>query len=247
MALHGVDVSSYQPNWSPGANEDFVFIKASEGTSYRNPYGFGQAARARAHGLVVGWYHFLQHGNIDAQANHFVNTAGIQAGDLLVCDWEAQGCTNADKDEFIRAVKGLRPRSRVGLYCNTSWWKTIDKTSYCGDFLWIAAYGVPDPGIKHEHQFWQYSDKPIDQNHGYFGTRAALKAWAGGDPQTQHGAKPPAAPHRLWYPLDSGSWSHTKAGVAIARPSIAAETESTVAPAAAEDGGLGLEREAHHA
>lgn len=156
-----------------------------------------------------------------------------------------------------------------------------------------AAYGVPDPGIKHEHQFWQYSDKPIDQNHGYFDTRAALKAWAGGDPQSRHGTKPPSdgdaqtrylwtiatakgydgngrrrpdcdiaagrkiqgtidakkfddgryfctgtAPHRLWYPLDSGSWSHTKGGAAISRPTIAADTESTATPSPAEDGGL---------
>lgn len=180
MTLHGVDVSSHQPTWKPGSGDQFVFIKASEGTSYRNPDRTNQASRARKAGLVVGWYHFLHHGNIQAQADYFVATSGIQAGDLLVCDWEVAGCTTADKDQFIRAVMKARPSAVVGLYCNTNWWRTVDTTNYCGDFLWIAAYQSNKPDLDTAIRFWQYTDTPLDKNHGYFDTVADLELFATG-------------------------------------------------------------------
>lgn len=182
MTLHGVDVSSYQPDWSPTGDDDFVFIKGTEGTSYTNPYGPGQASRARAKGLQVGWYAFIHHGNIQAQADYFVQQIPSQAADLLVCDWEYAGCTTADKDQFIRAVKAARPGHKVGLYCNTNWWLNVDTSGYCGDFLWIAAYQSSPPNLKQAYKFWQYSDHPIDQNHGYFASLAELKSWAGEQP-----------------------------------------------------------------
>ena len=182
-SIHGEDVSSYQPNWSP-VNDDFVFIKASEGTGYRNPSRFGQASRARAAGLVVGWYHYMRPGNPLGQAAYFVATSGIQPGDLVACDWEYMvngrpAVTCAEKDEFLREVNRLRPKNKEGLYCNTWWWRAVDTTSYCGRFLWIAGpYRAASAGIQHPYLFWQYDDRPIDQNWGYFPTRAALKAWA---------------------------------------------------------------------
>ncbi|MFK0297339.1 GH25 family lysozyme, partial [Streptomyces sp. NPDC090442] len=59
MTVRGIDVSSYQPSTYNTNGRDFVFVKATEGTSYINPRQSAQAAQARRNGLVVGFYHFL--------------------------------------------------------------------------------------------------------------------------------------------------------------------------------------------
>jgi hypothetical protein len=83
-----------------------------------------------------------------------------------------------DKDAFLKAVQRLRPKNRVLLYTYTSYWHSHNSSGYVADGLWIAHYGVPRPNINVPYRFWQYSDKPIDQNHGYFASVAALRAWA---------------------------------------------------------------------
>lgn len=188
MAPTGVDISSYQPNWTP-TNEEFVFVKATEGTTYTNPYHDKHIKLARDAGLVVGHYHFLHHGSPAAQAKYFVNQSNVKAGDILVCDYEAVGCTNADKNQFMAEVKKLCPNNKVILYCNTSWWNGSDKK--CMDGLWIAypSATATKPPISDDWIFWQWSWKPIDKNRCKFSTKAKLKAWAHGDE-----AKPDPAP-----------------------------------------------------
>ncbi len=185
ITIHGVDVSSHQPGWKPAAEDEFVFIKATEGRTYVNNEMTGQTARARSRGLVVGFYHLLLPGNAKAQAAHFVEQANFKRGDLLVCDWEntAEGHPSVpDAAAFIAETKRRVPECRVGLYCNKSAWLTTKVKA--GDFLWLAAYmdahGVESPLLR----FWQYTDEPIDQNHGYFTDRAKLSAWALDTPPT---------------------------------------------------------------
>jgi hypothetical protein len=144
-----------------------------------------QTSHAREAGAVVGFYHFLWPGNIQAQAEYFVSKAPEKAGDILVVDWENTSsgtrATCAEKDAFIRAVKKLRPAARVLLYCNVSFWKTRDTTSYAGDGLWIADYVTAGkPRIEADWLIHQYTDEPIDTNTAAFASRAAMKAWASG-------------------------------------------------------------------
>ncbi|MEU6114743.1 GH25 family lysozyme [Streptomyces sp. NPDC047117] len=181
--LHGVDVSSYQPTYST-KGLDFVFIKATEGRSYINPHQSSQASRAREAGCVVGFYHFLWPGNIAAQARYFVEKCASRLGDVLIVDWERTSAgtyaSNAQKDQFIREVKALRPdRHQVLLYCNRDFWLNHDTTSYAGDGLWIADYvKAGHPRIKAKWRFHQYTDNPLDKNVGQFSSKAALKSWA---------------------------------------------------------------------
>jgi hypothetical protein len=185
MSVHGVDVSSHQPGWTPAPEDAFVFIKATEGRTYVNDEMTGQTARARSRGLVVGFYHFLLPGNTKAQAAHFVQQANFKRGDLLVCDWEDTGHGHPTVPEaaaFIAETKRLVPECRVGLYCNRSDW--LGTTVKAGDFLWLAAY-LDAHGVESSHlRFWQYSDHPIDQNTGYFPDQSALAAWALDTPTT---------------------------------------------------------------
>ncbi|MEU4091989.1 GH25 family lysozyme [Streptomyces sp. NPDC026673] len=193
MTVKGIDVSSYQTATFATAGLDFVFVKATEGTSYVNPRMTAQAAHARAGGLVVGFYHFLRPGDMKRQAAYFVQQAASVEGDPLFADWEDPGVSCHDKDVFLAEVKRLRGNThRVGLYCNQSYWTTRDTSSNAGDALWIADYvSAGHPRIKAAWKFHQYTDKPVDTNVGQFANRAALRAWARKAPAT-----PPAAPHQ---------------------------------------------------
>src|SRR3954452_4694376 len=95
-SVGGPDVASYQHpsgraiNWSSvyASGKRFVFVKATEGTSYRNPYFAGDWAGSHAAGLLHGAYHFarpnVRAGSAAAQARRFVATAGSarSKGDL---------------------------------------------------------------------------------------------------------------------------------------------------------------------
>jgi hypothetical protein len=185
VSVQGIDVASYQTATFDTDGLDFVFIKATEGTSYVNPKQTAQAAHARAAGCVVGFYHFLHPGDVAAQAAYFVERCASRAGDVLACDWEPTSsgtASNADKDAFIKAVKRLRPDHKVVLYCDVSRWTGVDKTSYAGDGLWIADPNHPagHPSIKAPWLFHQYGIRGTDRDLGNFTSRAALAVWAAG-------------------------------------------------------------------
>lgn len=180
--LHGVDVSSYQSSFDTDGI-DFVFIKATEGSSYVNPHLSAQVKRARDAECVVGFYHFLWPGNLTAQAEYFVSKAPEKAGDLLAVDWEVTGdgtrASNAEKDRFIREVKRLRPHHRVLLYCNRHFWLNYDTTSYAGDGLWIADFVTAGhPRIEAPWRIHQYADHPLDKDLAAFASRSAMRTWA---------------------------------------------------------------------
>ncbi|MDO0925632.1 GH25 family lysozyme [Streptomyces sp. TG1A-8] len=181
--LHGIDISAYQSSSYDTDGISFVFIKATEGRSYINPKLSAQTKRARDAGLVVGFYHFLWPGHISAQAEYFVAHAPEKAGDLLVVDWETTSegthASNAEKDQFIRKVKELRPHNRVLLYANRNYWLNVDTTSYAGDGLWIADYvSAGNPRIKARWRFHQYTSDPHDKDVADFASKAALREWA---------------------------------------------------------------------
>jgi GH25 family lysozyme M1 (1,4-beta-N-acetylmuramidase) len=178
----GVDVSSYQSATYDTRGLAFVFVKATEGTSYVNPLYGAQTAHGRAAGLVVGHYHYLHPGSVQAQADAFLAHADVRTGEVIALDWEASGSTQSDRDAWIRYVKGKRPANRVVLYCNTDFWLHVDTESYAGDGLWIADPNHPagQPGVTHTWVFHQYSSaNGVDHNVANFASTVALKEWAG--------------------------------------------------------------------
>lgn len=197
--IKGIDVSGWNPETYPTTGLDFVVVKATEGTSYINPKQARQAATARTAGLALGFYHFLQPGNVQAQAKYFVDKCASVEGDFLVCDWETTGTgqrpSQADKTDFLKAVKKLRPGHKVGLYCNRDYWLNRDSTGYAQDFLWIAdPYTAGKPRIKAKWTFHQYSVAGgTDRNVTTFDSRAKLKAWCG-YPSTAPKPTPPKPP-----------------------------------------------------
>lgn len=158
----------------------FVFIKATEGTSYVNPKMVEQASWARRHGLIVGFYHFVRPGSMSEQANFFVEKCASVKGDILAIDWEDSDVGCADKDAILTDVKNLRPEHKVILYCNKYYWFHVDVTSKCGDGLWIADYesAAGYPAVQHPWTFHQYGSVPVDHDVANFSDVASLRKWA---------------------------------------------------------------------
>lgn len=184
MTIKGIDVSSYQPNDYPLDGFDFVIVKATEGTSYVNPRHAAQVERARSHDRVVGHYHFLSPSSgMRAQMDYFLDHAGARDDEILAVDWEDTGVSSDEKDTAIRYLQDKAGGRKVLLYCNRDFWLNRDTSSFAGDGLWIARYGVDpgDAGIQHPWLIHQYTSDPIDTNVARFDSRAEMRAWAAGE------------------------------------------------------------------
>lgn len=204
MTVNGIDVASYQETTYDTTNLGFVLVKATEGTTYTNPHHGGQVATARSHGLIVGHYHFVRPGSMSAQGDFFLRTAGAEASDVLALDWEDEGVSGSDKDEFLRYLQARSPHGRVILYCNREFWFNLDHTSYCADGLWIADPDAPagHPRIQHPWLIHQYGERNgVDLNVANFQDESAMRNWA------TRGATPPVHP-MSYVPFPGSTWFH---------------------------------------
>jgi GH25 family lysozyme M1 (1,4-beta-N-acetylmuramidase) len=187
----GVDISSYQGNlkWSTWTKKDrdFAYIKATEGTSYKNPYFKKQYKGAAKAKMIRGAYHFANPAGKAGykQARYFVKNGGGWSADghtlpgVLDIEYNPYGstCYGVSKKNMVKWVvsftteyKKLTGKAAV-IYTTTDWWKQctgnsskIAKTNP----LWIARYGSKKPGTLPKGwktaAFWQYSSNPIDQD-----------------------------------------------------------------------------------
>jgi GH25 family lysozyme M1 (1,4-beta-N-acetylmuramidase) len=222
---HGPDVASYQHphnaaiDWqrvrSGGAS--FAFVKATEGSSYTNPYFSRDYAGARSAGLVRSAYHFARpHPDVQTardQAAYFVKVAGTagRKGDLpLTLDLEESGGLSPSQlaawtQEFLTAVTNATHRTVV-LYTYPYFWQhDMGNTSKFANYpLWIASYRsggpkTPLPGGWKSWTFWQYTSSgaergisgPVDESL-FSGSQQQLNALA--DPTSSSGSNSPLLP-----------------------------------------------------
>ena len=187
----GVDVSSYQGNlrWSTWAkrDKDFAYVKATEGTSYRNPYFKSQYGGSAKAGMIRGAYHFASPNGKAGykQARYFVKHGGGWSADgrtlpgVLDIEYNPYGstCYGVSKKKmvkwissFTREYKKLTGKDAV-IYTTTDWWTrcTGNSSTFAQtNPLWIARYGTKEPGQLPKGwktaTFWQYTADPIDQD-----------------------------------------------------------------------------------
>ena len=201
----GIDVASYQGNvnWTSWAvkGKSFAYVKATEGTSYRNPYFGAQYGGAAQAGLIRGAYHFASPNGKAGykQARYFVAHGGgwTAAGGqtlpgVLDIEYNPYGstCYGLSKSamvkwvsSFTREYKRLTGKDAV-IYTTTDWWTrcTGNSTKFTTtNPLWAARYGTTTagvlPGSWRVATFWQYSSNPIDQDR-FSSTYARLKVLA---------------------------------------------------------------------
>lgn len=108
--VRGADVSAWQGDidWQAFAAEDidFVFIKATEGSSHTDGKFRYNFEKAQENGLLTGAYHFFSYDSSGtAQAQHFIETVPVSKGTLPpVIDVEFYG----DKEKHLPEKADVR-------------------------------------------------------------------------------------------------------------------------------------------
>lgn len=170
----GIDISSYQGyiDWAKVSSDKdirFVYIKATEGATYRSPHYAHNVTQARRHGLLVGSYHYLTStSTIDEQFANFSKLALKSVQDLIpMLDVEVRGDWSRSQlidsvDKFCNLVEdlyGVQPMiySTMGFY-NKNLTPHFNK-----HHLYIGRYSNTEPEINWEGEYtiWQYSETGI--------------------------------------------------------------------------------------
>ncbi|KAJ3484678.1 hypothetical protein NLI96_g5480 [Meripilus lineatus] len=202
----GIDVSHYQSSVDfvkvKNNGLSFVYIKATEGTTYIDPKFNTHYPAATKAGLIRGGYHFARPGSSSgaAQAKFFLAHGGGWSKDGITLpgalDLEAPPsggqCYGLSASAMVSWIKDFSNtyHSSTGvypvLYTTTSWWKSC--TGNSASFgstnpLWIARWassiGTLPAGWSYT-TFWQYADSgpnPGDQDL-FNGDLAGLKRLA---------------------------------------------------------------------
>ena len=170
----GIDISSHQGmiDWGKVSSDKdirFVYIKATEGSTYRSPHYAYNVTQARRHGVLVGSYHYLtSSSSIDEQFNNFSKFALKSVQDLIpMLDVEVRGNWSRSQlidsvDKFCDLVEGhygVQPMiySTMGFY-NKNLTPHFNK-----HHLYIGRYSNAEPEINWEGEYtiWQYSETGI--------------------------------------------------------------------------------------
>ncbi len=170
VRYEGIDVSHYQGDvdWAAvkAAGITFAFAKATQGTAEVDPKFAQNWAAIKAAGLTRGAYHFFDPGvDAEKQAEHFIATVQLEAGDLPpVIDIEvSEGVSAEDIDQDIQIwltkvaeAYGVTPI----IYSDLSFLRENLASGFGAYPLWIAEYSSTPPtapGAWKEWLFWQYS------------------------------------------------------------------------------------------
>lgn len=144
MALRGIDIASHQAGLDITAVDcDFVIVKATQGTSYVNPYCASWVDKALARGLCVGIYHYISGGNATGEMNYFYQQCKGWDGRVMWClDWEsyqnsAWGNTSY-LDSCIKRLAALTGKAPMVYASSSAFPWTVADSNNCG--RWVAQY-----------------------------------------------------------------------------------------------------------
>ncbi|MGH3509817.1 MAG: GH25 family lysozyme, partial [Nocardioidaceae bacterium] len=171
----GVDTSHYQHkpslNWTAVAKSGvkFAFLKATESTTFRDPYFAADWAATAKAGIYRGAYHFARPrvGTAVAQARYFASVIGPQTGRGTlppVLDLEVTGGLSPKQlitwtRNWLVEVQRLTRRDPM-IYVSPAFWeeRLNNSTAFHHYPLWIANYGVKSPRVPGgwpTFSFWQ--------------------------------------------------------------------------------------------
>jgi GH25 family lysozyme M1 (1,4-beta-N-acetylmuramidase) len=176
QVIDGPDVSSYQHPYGAAINwravsrtaKDFAIVKATEGTSYRNPWFRRDYDGARRAGLVRGSYHFANPAyplvtTARRQANFYVKHLGNvrtpntlpPALDLETTGGLGRGALVTWAQLFLLHVRKLTDRTPM-IYTYPSFWTGAlgDPDALARYPLWMASYHGP---ADDSATLWQYT------------------------------------------------------------------------------------------
>lgn len=167
--IKGIDVSHWQGtiNWNEVAKAGvkFVFIKATEGTSYSKLSYFKEnAPQALTAGLKVGAYHYAKFATVaeaNAEAAYFLDSiSSIALNYPVVLDLEENKKEAKKKTLTDAAIAFLEAIEEAGytamLYTGKYFLEnTLDESRLTNYALWIARYNST---LGRSTDIWQHSD-----------------------------------------------------------------------------------------
>ncbi|WP_033167885.1 GH25 family lysozyme [Clostridium sp. KNHs205] len=182
--VRGVDVSSYQGeiDWDKLAeqNIDFAFIKATEGSKYKDKQFHANWVGVSRTKLIFGAYHFFSFDSSGiTQAENYIASVPLTHGMLPpVVDIEFYGNKERhmpDKGETVKKLTllldklyehyGVKPI----IYATLKSYNIYIKGEFTEYPLWIRnVYYNPQLDLSGKWTFWQYTDKAILE--GYKGS-----------------------------------------------------------------------------
>lgn len=209
--VQGIDVSNWQGsiNWNSvkGAGIDFAWMKATEGTNFKDKSFNTNYTASHSAGVIRGAYHFALPNNSNGatQANFFADSGGAWSADNLtlpgVLDIEnnpygamCYGLSTSQMrtwiNDFYNTYKSRTSRDVV-IYTTANWWNTCtgNWTGMSAKApLWVAHWTTGSPTIPAGFPTWtawQYTDSGsvagvsgnVDRNK-FNGTRDRLVALA---------------------------------------------------------------------
>lgn len=165
MIEHMLDVSSNNHlnssalfDWekAKAAGYSMVYVKATQGTTYTNPYLVEDSSGAKDAGFLVGLYHFYGGGNPVNEADYFLSVVNKITADLLpVFDYET-GTPTASVVEAFRSKTGAIPyynrdfasALKLSYECWLAWpgWKGWPVSAY-GQVAAVQSSTVTVPGL----------------------------------------------------------------------------------------------------
>ncbi len=182
-AIKGVDVSSYQGeiDWEvlSSQNISFVFIKATEGSSFADKNFDANFSGAQKTALAVGAYHFFSYDSSgQTQAENFINTVTPFEGMLPpVIDLEFYG--DKEKNPPDRASVELQLKTMLAvleahygqkpiIYATEKSYELYLSNDYQEYDIWIRnVITKPELTDGRTWMFWQYSNR--GKLNGYIG------------------------------------------------------------------------------
>ncbi len=176
----GIDVSHYQGsiNWSSvkGAGIAWAYIKATEGTTYKDPTFSANYLNAYNAGVIRGAYHFAQPGSSSgaSQATYFAANGGAWSADnltlpgMLDLEGGCYGLSAASMQswilDFYNTYKAKTGRDVV-IYTSASWWNSctggwsgMSARSPLDAASWTSAADPTIPTGFPYATMWQYTD-----------------------------------------------------------------------------------------
>lgn len=149
--MNGIDIASYQAGIDltkvPG---DFVIIKTTQGTYYKNPAAPAQIESAKKAGKLLGLYHYAAGTNPEAEADYFLASVGSNIKKaVLALDWERNENpvfgTGSSVSWVYKFMHRIHDKSGVWplFYCQQSEVLARDWAQVSADCgLWLAQYAV---------------------------------------------------------------------------------------------------------
>lgn len=163
----GIDVSNWQGyiNYEQvkSSGIEIVYIKASQGSNFTDPFFKVNYNNAKANGFKVGLYHFLTARNDEEavrEAEYFSSVISATSPDCkLAMDFESFG--NLTREEinrisaiFLEKVKELTNKEVI-IYSDASNAREIFGEDLASKYpLWIAEYGVSSPSDNVNWSSW---------------------------------------------------------------------------------------------